>query len=111
MLAVDRANEKVAEYYRPNHPSVLRALARIVKAISRNNKDLSICGEMAHEPEYIPFFIGIGVRSLSVDPQFMPSVQKSITRLSISDAEDYARELLAEKTVKGIRKVIDSRNI
>ena len=111
MLAVDRANEKVAEYYRPNHPSVLRALSKIVKAISRSNKNLSICGEMAHEPEYIPFFIGIGVRNLSVDPQFMPSVQKSITRLSISDAENYARELLAETTVKGIRKVIDGRNI
>jgi phosphotransferase system enzyme I (PtsP) len=107
MLAVDRTNEKVAEHYQPWHPAVLRSLARIVNAVIQQNKEVSICGEMAHEPEYIPFFLGIGVRSLSVDPQFLPLVQQTIRRLSLSDAMEYAQMLLSESTLKGTRKIMD----
>jgi phosphotransferase system enzyme I (PtsP) len=107
MLAVDRTNEKVAEYYQPWHPSVLRSLARIVGTVIQQNKEISICGEMAHEPEYILFFLGIGVRSLSVDPQFLPRVQQVIRRLSLSDATEYAQRLLSEPTVKGTREIMD----
>ena len=107
MLAVDRTNEKVAEHYQPWHPSVLRSLARIVNAVIQQNKEISICGEMAHEPEYIPFFLGIGVRSLSADPQFLPLVQQTIRRLSLADAMEYAQMLLSESTLKGTRKIMD----
>jgi phosphotransferase system enzyme I (PtsP) len=107
MLAVDRTNEKVAEHYQPWHPAVLRSLARIVNALIHQNKEVSICGEMAHEPEYIPFFLGIGVRSLSADPQFLPLVQQTIRRLSLADAMEYAQMLLSESTLKGTRKIMD----
>ena len=108
LLAVDRTNEKVAEYYRPWHPSVLRSLARIVGIVMRHGKEISICGEMAHESEYIPFFLGIGIRSLSLDPQFLPRIQPMITRMNISDARDYAQRLLKETTIKGVRQILDN---
>jgi phosphotransferase system enzyme I (PtsP) len=107
MLAVDRTNEKVAEYYQPWHPSVLRSLARIVTAAVQQNKAVSICGEMAHEPEYIPFFLGIGVRTLSADPQFLPLVQQTIQQLALSEAAVYAQMLLSESTLKGTRDIMD----
>lgn len=107
LLAVDRTNEKVAEYYQPWHPSVLRSLARIVAAVIQQNKEISICGEMAHEPEYIPFFLGIGVRTLSVDPQFLPLVQQTIRRLRLSDAVEYSRLLLSASTLKGTFEIMD----
>ncbi|QTA83705.1 Putative phosphoenolpyruvate-protein phosphotransferase, PtsI-like [Desulfonema limicola] len=107
-LAVDRTNEKVADYYRPYHPSVLRGLARIVKSANDNCKDISICGEMAHEPEYIPFLIGIGVRAISVDPRFLPLVQKIISSLSITQAAKHAGELLSVETLKDARNLIQA---
>ncbi len=107
MLAVDRTNEKVAEYYQPWHPAVLRSLARIVETAIAHDKDVSICGEMAHEPEYIPFFLGIGVRTLSADPQFLPMVQQTIRRLHLADAVVYAQKLLSESTLKGTRRIMD----
>jgi phosphotransferase system enzyme I (PtsP) len=107
MLAVDRSNEKVAEYYRPYHPSVLRALAKIMKAATQQNTDVSVCGEMAHQVEYIPFLAGIGVRSLSVYPKFLPEVQKFVSGMKISDAESYAKRLLSETTISGVRAVLE----
>ncbi len=108
-LAVDRNNEQVAAYYRPDHPSVLRALARIVQAPVKAGKDISICGEMAHETEFIPFLLGIGVPTLSVDPQFLPAIQEQILNLNMADARRHAESLLAEDTLKGVRKLMAER--
>ncbi|HEU19808.1 MAG TPA: phosphoenolpyruvate--protein phosphotransferase [Deltaproteobacteria bacterium] len=111
MLAVDRTNEKVSRYYQPYHPSVLRGLARVVKSILDKGKDISVCGEMAHESGYIPFLLGIGIRTLSLDPQFMPLVQQVISELTIADAESYAGELVAQSTLDGILRVMKSRGL
>jgi phosphotransferase system enzyme I (PtsP) len=106
MLAVDRTNQMVADYYRPEHPSVLRALSKIVKAVLTHDKDISICGEMAHEPEFIPFLIGIGISTLSVDTQFLLSVQEQIGQIKISDAKAYTRKLLGQSTIRGVHEVL-----
>jgi len=110
MLAVDRSNEEVAAYYCPYHPSVLRGLAKIAQAAARQNKELSICGEMAHQMEYIPFLLGIGIRIFSVYPKFLPSVQKTINGFTIDDVNLYANKLLSESTLKGIRNMLKSYN-
>ena len=106
-LAVDRSNEQVSEYYKPYHPGVLRGLARVVKAVCNENKDISVCGEMGHEKEYLPFLLGIGIRTLSVDPQFLPSVQEKIMTMSLEEAENHTRRLLAEDTLKGVRQLLE----
>ncbi|MBN1828587.1 MAG: phosphoenolpyruvate--protein phosphotransferase [Deltaproteobacteria bacterium] len=107
MLAVDRSNEKVAHYYRPNHPAILRSIARIVRSAEQREKEISICGEMAHMPEYVPFFIGVGVRRLSIDPQFVYLVQDLIGNFTIAQADEYARRLLAKTTIKETQRIID----
>ncbi|MDD5705253.1 MAG: phosphoenolpyruvate--protein phosphotransferase [Kiritimatiellae bacterium] len=98
-LGVDRTNDRVSEYYCPHHPAVLRGLQRVVAAACRRNVPVSVCGEMAHDPRYIPFFIGIGVRELSVDPNYLPAVQETVERFTLSEAENYARSLLKQATI------------
>ena len=109
LLAVDRTNERVAAYYQPYHPSVLRSLYRIIQAAVKAEIEVTVCGEMGHEPEFIPFFIGAGLRSFSVDPHFLRSVQEKIVNLSVSQASAYARALLAEPTLEGIQALIRSQ--
>ncbi|MBW2602751.1 MAG: phosphoenolpyruvate--protein phosphotransferase [Deltaproteobacteria bacterium] len=109
MLAVDRTNEKVAAYYQPCHPSVLRSLHRIIQAAVKAEIEVAVCGEMGHEPEFIPFFIGAGLRTFSVDPHFLRSVQEKIMNLSVSEATAYTRTLLAEPTLEGIRAFLRSQ--
>ena len=106
MIAVDRSNEKVADYYRTYHPSVLRGLARIVSAATAESTDITVCGEMAHETEYIPFLIGIGLRNFSLDPKHLPFMQQKIASLSLSQAESYAKALLSESTLKGTLRIL-----
>jgi phosphotransferase system, enzyme I, PtsP len=109
MLAVDRTNERVAAYYQPYHPSVLRSLNRIIQAAVNAEIEVTVCGEMGHEPEFIPFFIGAGLRTFSVDPHFLRSVQETIVDLSVSDASAYARALMAESTLEGIQRLLKTQ--
>jgi phosphotransferase system, enzyme I, PtsP len=109
MLAVDRSNERVAAYYQPYHPSILRSLHRIIQAAVKARIEVSICGEMGHEPEFIPFFIGVGLRTFSVDPYFLRAVQDEVVNLSVSEAAAYARTLLAESTLEGIQALLKSQ--
>jgi phosphotransferase system enzyme I (PtsP) len=106
MLAADRTNEKVAEYYQPYHPAVVRSLARIVSSAKSCNTDISICGELAHDSQYIPFLVGIGVRNLSVYPKFIPTVQKAIGDLRLSEAKVYANRLLGQNYLTGAKEVV-----
>jgi phosphotransferase system, enzyme I, PtsP len=100
MLAVDRTNDRVAEYYCPHHPAVLRGLKRIVDAAIRHGIDCSVCGEMAHDTRYVPFFLGIGIRRLSVDPHYLPEVQQCVMAWSSEKATAYANSLLSKNLVR-----------
>ena len=106
MLAADRTNDRVTEYYTPHHPSVLRALKRIAEAVISAGKDLSVCGEMAKETSFIPFFMGIGIRKLSVNQHFLFSVQNCIGHWSVSDSQAYAASLLSQNSVEGVARLL-----
>ncbi len=111
MMGADRANKLVATHYIPYHPAVNRGINAIVKAADRKGIDVSVCGEMAHDPNYIPFLLGVGVRTLSVDPQFLPSVQKTIMALSLEEAAGYAKKMLAATRVRDAAKLLKTRPI
>ena len=106
MLAVDRTNDRVAEYYCPHHPAVLRGLKRIAEAAIRHNIDCAVCGEMAHDIRYVPFFLGIGIRRLSIDPHYLPEVQACVGTWSAETAEAYAEGLLAKSSSKEIEALL-----
>ncbi len=102
MLAVDRTNEKVAEFYLPHHPSILRAFRRIVEAANRHKKEVSICGDMAHDERYIGYFLGIGITRLSLDPRYLPKIQKAISLIELRKARKEAEVLLGKAKIKEV---------
>ena len=106
MLAVDRTNESVADLYLPHHPSVLRVLSRIARAALENGRGLSICGDMAHQTQYIPFLLGIGVKVFSVDPIYLLRTQQAIAAVSVPDAEALARSLLSMSRISDIEALL-----
>ncbi len=106
MLAADRSNKQVADYYTPHHPAVVRAIDRIAAAASSAGIDVSVCGEMAHDPQYIPFLVGTGIRILSVDPKFLPHVRKTVSTIALDRAEAFAQRLLSCSGVKETRSAL-----
>jgi phosphotransferase system, enzyme I, PtsP len=108
MLAVDRTNVNVADLYIPHHPAVLRGLDRAITAALRHERDVSVCGDMAHDPRFVRFLLGIGVRKFSMSARYLPRVQQAIYATRLDEARDFARRLLAESTVAGTARVLDA---
>ncbi|MDI6450543.1 phosphoenolpyruvate--protein phosphotransferase [Anaerobaca lacustris] len=109
MLGVDRTNDSVADFYLPHHPSVLRALNKIVRAANQSGREVSVCGDMAHEQQYIPFLLGIGVRTLSVDPAYLLRTQQTIAGTSVPKAEATAQAMLARNRTDEIVAILSAQ--
>ena len=99
MLAVDRGNAELSRYYCAHHPSVLRGLASIAEAARAQDKDVAICGEMAHQRRYLAFLLGVGFNTFSVDPHYLSYMQETIATIDLQEAKAYASCLLAADTI------------
>jgi phosphotransferase system enzyme I (PtsI) len=102
MLAVDRGNERVSHCYNASHPAVLRALRDIVRACKNAEVECSLCGEMAGQPLYTLFLIGIGLRQLSMAPAKIPEVKKLIRLVAATKAKRVARRALGFDTERQV---------
>jgi phosphoenolpyruvate-protein phosphotransferase (PTS system enzyme I) len=94
-LAVDRTNGRVAHLYRPHHPAVCRLIAMTVDAGRAAKKPVSVCGEMAGNPRYVPLLIGLGVRTFSMAPARIGPVLELLRRVTVPACEALAKEVLA----------------
>ena len=107
MLAVDRTNEKVADLYLPHHPSVLRALKKIIDAAGKFRKDVSICGDMVHEEKYLKCLLGMGLRTLSLNPTYILKIQAAIKKIDILEAKKLTKNILTKSRLSEITLLID----
>ncbi len=94
-LAIDRGNDRIAHLYEPTHPAVVRTLRHIVTEAHRGKLQVSVCGEMAGDPVFVPLLLGLGVDCLSLSPAWLPSVKYLIRVMTMSDARALAEEALA----------------
>ncbi len=94
-LAVDRANEHVADLFLPSHPAVLYLIKRVIDAAKAQDVPVSLCGEMGGDPAYVIFLLGLGLRTFSAPPPLIPEVKKLIRSVSIEQAQQVAVQATA----------------
>jgi phosphotransferase system enzyme I (PtsI) len=79
-LAIDRADESVADLYDPLHPAVLRLVAETIAECRAQGKPVSVCGEMAGDVGLTRLLLGLGLRSFSMHPAQILAVKQEILR-------------------------------
>ena len=107
LLAVDRTNKHIEDFFIPHHPAVLRALKRVADAAHRAGTPLSVCGLMASDLRLLPFLIGIGIRKFSFDARKIPQVQALVRAVDTTTAAELADELLAAGRVDEVAALLD----
>ena len=92
-LAVDRANEHVSTLFSAAEPAVLRLMRGVIQDAHRAKIDLSICGEVASDPEFVMPLLGMGVRTMSLAPPLIPEVKKIIRSVTIEECNHLSRKI------------------
>ncbi|MCE2575709.1 phosphoenolpyruvate--protein phosphotransferase [Komagataeibacter sp. FNDCR2] len=93
-LAADRAATDVAALYDPFHPAVLQLVRMTADAALRQRRPVSICGEMASDPQAVPLLVGLGLRSFSMHASAVPRVKRAIRAVSMDDCRRMASRAL-----------------
>ncbi|MEM1098391.1 MAG: phosphoenolpyruvate--protein phosphotransferase [Planctomycetota bacterium] len=91
-LAVDRGNERIASLYSGAHPAVLSLLKEVIRTADRTDTDVSLCGEMAGQPEFTMLLLGMGLRRFSMTPPAIPEVKQVLRAVSIDQCRRLARK-------------------
>jgi len=94
-LAVDRTNEKVAGLFCPAHPAVLGLVRDVIRAGTRAQIGVSVCGEMAGDPLYTLLLLGLGLMTFSMNGPDIPEVKKIIRSTTMENARQVARRVMS----------------
>ncbi len=106
LLAADRDNLHVSEYYRTFHPALFRLLDRLHRETRRFGKECRLFGEGAADPLRLPFFLGVGFRSFSVSPVRSPRIRKALRKWTAPAAESLSREVLAAPSSLEVQRLL-----
>lgn len=105
-IGIDRQNKDVAYLYKPLHLAVMRTLKLICDAAQAEGIPVSMCGEMAGEPEYALVLVGLGVSELSMNGTAIPLVKRVIRAGSAADGRALVEHLLTLTTADEIEREV-----
>ena len=82
LTAADRDNPKVSHLCQPLSPAVIEVLYQTVRSCLSAGKPVTLCGEMAAAPRAFLLLFGMGLRSYSMSPAFIPVMKELARHLS-----------------------------
>jgi len=105
-LAVDRANEFVSTMFSPAEPAVLHLIRNVVHDAAKADIGLSVCGEMASDPEFVMLLLGMGIRELSMAPPLIPEIKKIVCSVTIEECNLLARKVVTMDSQRQIKNLL-----
>lgn len=104
LLTTDRTSASVGQFYEPLHPAVLQRLSSIAHDADKAGIEVSVCGEMAGNPAFVPLLLGLGYRNLSVSTHELLEVKNAIRKVDLKQARSLAEEILELPTIADIKE-------
>ena len=98
MFASDRSNRRVSHRFDSLSATFLRVLAEISSKSKLHNVPLTLCGEMASRPLEAMALIGLGYRSISMEPAAIGPVKEMVLSLSSKEIEEEIHKLISSET-------------
>ena len=105
-LAVDRVNRQVSHLYQPLNPAIIRMIKHVTDIAKSSNVEVCICGEMASDPLSLPILLGLGINRLSMNPQSIPLIKKTIRALNVKDTALFIKDVLKMTSEKAILEIL-----
>ena len=95
LLAVDRVNNQIAYLYEPHHPAVIRSLDHVSRVSKDTGRPITVCGEIAGDPHFLPVLLGLGLDHLSCAPPLLHELKFFGRCFTIMECEKLVEEILS----------------
>ena len=95
LLAVDRVNNQIAYLYEPHHPAVIRSLDHVSRVSKDTGRPITVCGEIAGDPHFLPVLLGLGLDHLSCAPPLLHELKFFGRCFTILECEELVEEILS----------------
>jgi phosphoenolpyruvate-protein phosphotransferase (PTS system enzyme I) len=79
VTASSRGSAALAPLYDAKNPAVLELIARVAAHGRAVGREVSVCGDMASDPELVRYLLEAGITSLSVAPAALGSVKRAVS--------------------------------
>jgi len=106
-VAVDRANNRIANLFEPLHPGILKLMKIAVDAAHDEGIPIAVCGEMSGDPFTAVALLGLGVDELSMVPSVIPSIKHTIRSISMEAVKRTMMKALECETANEVKALID----
>jgi phosphotransferase system enzyme I (PtsI) len=109
-LAIDRVDDEVNYLYDPINSAVLSLLKNVIDAGVKNKIPVSLCGEMAGDPNYTKLLLGLGLRTFSMHPSAIPEIKNIIINSDITALAQISKKIINCDSNKDKMKLIEKLN-
>ncbi len=106
LMAADRDNPKVSHLCQPLSPAVIRILESVVETCNREGKPVTLCGEMAGQPQAFVLLLGMGLRRFSMSPAFVPTIKELAAQVSLSKCRELLGLAKKQNTTRRIHSLL-----
>lgn len=107
LLAADRMNPAVAEYYQSYHPALYRLIGYVAGEFQKAGKPLCVCGELGGDRLAAPLLVGLGLRKLSMGSSAVCEVKRVLSKMTVAKMEELAAKVKACETDQEVRKLCE----
>ncbi|MFN9709360.1 MAG: phosphoenolpyruvate--protein phosphotransferase [Burkholderiales bacterium] len=99
-LAIDRSDESVAHLYNPWHPAVLGLIYQTIRNANLVGKEVSVCGEIAGDPQFTQILLAMGLRVFSMHPSQVSRVKQEVLRSKNTTSPEFLEAILSSTHVE-----------
>jgi pyruvate,water dikinase len=79
-LGVDRDNPRISKLYSEINPAVINLLRHVLRTCRKHSVETSVYGDFVSDPRIVESLVGLGVGSISTEPENLEDVRATISR-------------------------------
>ncbi|HJL86772.1 MAG TPA: putative PEP-binding protein, partial [SAR324 cluster bacterium] len=88
LTATARDNPTVSHLYHANYPALWDLISRVAAHGRKTGREVSVCGDIASNTDYLEKLMKSGIRSISVSPASLADVKTFLASLSLNGCSD-----------------------
>lgn len=109
-LAIDRADEEVADLYDALHPAVLLLIYHTISNANKANIPVSICGELAGDFRMTKLLLGMGLRDFSMQSSQILKMKEKLCKFNISEITPIVKKIMKLDEPNKIKDALNKLN-